>query len=174
VARDAPARHGLLAFWLTVAAFGWSLALVVGAFVVPVYSGSGASTISGSFSTNVTLVAQNGLAVLLPVAVPAGLTLFVWIALHRKCSRNSRVAGVAASAAIAVLAAFNTLALFSIGIFIMPVTLLLVWAACLTRGSRLPRAGPRSCRASSASPVERRCGVLGRRRAKPLGPTAHA
>ena len=132
-----------MAFWLTVAAFVWSVALIVGAFVVPVYSGSGASSISGPFSTHATLVAQNGLRVLLPISVPAALTLFVWIALHRKCSHNSRAAGVAASAGIAVLAAFNTLAMLSVGIFIVPVTLLLVWAASLTRGSRLPcTAGP--------------------------------
>ena len=120
-------RHPL-PFRLTGAAFVWSLLLMAGAFWVPVYSGSG-------FGTTSTLVAVNGLWVLAPVCVPAVLTAFTWVALHRKCSRDSRAAGFAASAVIAVLAAFNLVAMFSIGVFILPVTLLLVCAARLTRGA---------------------------------------
>lgn len=104
-----------------VAAFAWSLVLIAGALVVPVYSGAG-------FASQRTLVAVNGLWVLELVSVPALVTVFVSAALYRKGARDSRVASVAAWVALAALAAFNLVAMFSIGIFILPVTLLLVWA----------------------------------------------
>jgi hypothetical protein len=142
VARDAPARRGQLAFGLTALAFVWAVALIAGAFVVPLYSGEeGGTSLGRSFgpvNTSSTLIAQNGLWVLVPVAVPAVMSLLVWIALRRKCMTNSRAASVAASAGTGVLAVFNTIAMFSIGVFVLPVTVLLIWAVAITPGSRLP------------------------------------
>jgi hypothetical protein len=104
-----------------VAALAWSLALIVGALIFPVYSGAGSAS-------QRTLVAVNGPWVLELVCVPAVVTAFVSVALHRRCARGSRAAEIAAGFAVAVLAAFNLVAIFTIGIFIVPVTALLVWA----------------------------------------------
>lgn len=133
----ASVRRAPLAFWLAAAAFAWSLALIAAAFAVPVYRGTIATSHGGLSSTSATLVALNGPLVLVPVCVPVVLTVLIWLALHRKCARQSRVASLAASAGIALLAAFNVVALFTIGVFVLPVTLLLAWSASLTRPGRI-------------------------------------
>jgi hypothetical protein len=126
-------RRAPLAFWVAAAAAAWSLALIPAAFLIPVYRGTAAATGDGLVATSSTLVAQNGLAVLVPVCVPAMLTLLIWFALHRGCARGGRIASLAASGGVALLAAFNVLALLSIGVFVLPATLLVAWAASLTR-----------------------------------------
>jgi hypothetical protein len=129
-------RRAPLAFWLTVAAFAWSLALIAAAFVAPLYQGTTATS-HGLVSTGgSTLVAQNGLGVLVPVCVPAVLAALIWLALHRRCARASHLASVGATAGIALLVVFNALAMFSIGIFVLPVTMLLACSASLTRAPR--------------------------------------
>src|SRR3954449_4234260 len=101
MAHEADSRRGRWAFGLTLAAFGYALALVVAAFVAPVYSSS-----SGNASGTETLVGENGLGVVLPVAAPAAVTALVWLALHRKCSRGSRGANYLATVLVVLLVAF--------------------------------------------------------------------
>jgi hypothetical protein len=130
-------RYGRRAFNATVVAFGWSLALVVTAFLVPVYSGVGqsaSSTFSGvrRIAISSSLVGVNGLSVLIPVAAPAVLTVLVWIALHRKCSRGSKQAGAVAWAMVVLLCAFCVVGAFSIGVAIVPVAALLGYAVSRT------------------------------------------
>jgi hypothetical protein len=119
---------------LTTAAFVWALALVAGAFFVPVYSGVESGSAAGVVSTTSTLVGVNGLGVLLPVALPALLVALVWLALHRKCSRGSSRSGQVAWTLIVLLGTFSVLAMFSIGLFVLPTVLLLAGAATLTPG----------------------------------------
>lgn len=130
-------RRAPLAFWLAAAAFAWSLSLIAAAIAIPMYRGTIATSGGGVSATSATLPAQNGPLVLVPVGVPVVLTALIWLALHRKCARNSRVASVAASAGIALLAAFTVVAMFSIGVFVLPVTLLLACSASLTRSHRI-------------------------------------
>lgn len=130
-------RRGRQAFWLTGAAFLWSAVLVGAAFLVPVYGSSSTASSGAQSSGALTLVAVNGLGVLIPVAVPLLIAALVWVALHRKCSRGGRVGGYVAWTCIAVLGAFCVVALFSIGIFIVPVVVLLACAA-----SRTPSGSP--------------------------------
>jgi hypothetical protein len=130
-------RYGRRSFNATVVAFGWSLALVVATFLVPVYSGVGesaSSTFSGvrRVAISPSLVGVNGLWVLIPVAVPVVLTVLVWIALHRKCSRGSKQAGVIAWSMVVLLCAFCVVGAFSIGVAIAPVATLLGYAAFRT------------------------------------------
>src|ERR1700677_875736 len=85
--------EGRLAFAATVAAFAWSAALILAAFLVPVYSGESVGVTSGVSGVTrahfeLTLVGANGIGVLIPVGIPAVLVALVWIALHRKCSRR--------------------------------------------------------------------------------------
>ena len=60
------------------------------------------------------------------MAVPALLALIIWVALSRR--KRSRLAALIATATVVTLAAFNILAMFSIGIFILPATVLAAWA----------------------------------------------
>lgn len=130
-------RHGRQALWLTVASFLWSAMLVGGAFLVPMYGSSSTSSTGPQSSGSLTLVAVNGLRVLIPVGVPLVVATLVWVALHRRCSRGGRVGGYVAWTCIAVLGAFCVVALFSIGILVVPVVVLLACAA-----SRTPSGSP--------------------------------
>ena len=114
------ARRGRLAFWATVAASLWGLALLTGAWLLPVYS-------SGS-----TLIEVNGPGVLVPVGVPALVAVLVGLALHRKCARGSRSSGYVAGVLVGLLVAFCVVSMFSIGVFVLPVAMLLTIAATLT------------------------------------------
>lgn len=138
--------RGRWAFGLAVLAFGWGIALLVAAFVVPVYSSLFTSAPSGVSvpSASTTLVQVNGLGVLVPVGLPALIAAVVWFALHRKCSRGSRPSGHVAWALIWLLIAFCLVAVASIGMFVVPAAVLLAGAAALTPS------GAQSARASTA------------------------
>jgi hypothetical protein len=129
-------RPGRRAFYSTIAAFAWSVLLVVAAFTVPIYSGAESAVSSSgsiqSVATSSTLVAVNGQWVLIPIFVPAVITLLVWIALHRKCSRGSNLASFVAWALVGLLAVFCLVAAFTIGVFIVPVAALLAYATFRT------------------------------------------
>jgi hypothetical protein len=126
---------GRWAFGLTLSAFVWGIALVVSAFVLPMYGSSSASAPSRVSvpSAPSTLVQVNGLGVLVPVGLPALIAAVIWFALHRKCSRGSRPSGYIAWALICLLIAFCLVAIASIGLFVVPVAALLAAAA-----SRIP------------------------------------
>ncbi len=103
---------------------------------MPVYSDA-QSTASGSgpirsIAASSTLVAVNGQWVLIPVAVPAAITLLVLIALRRKCSRGSTTASFIAWVLVGLLAVFCLVGAFTIGLFIVPVAGLLAYAASRT------------------------------------------
>jgi hypothetical protein len=103
---------GRRALVLTALAFLWSVGVFVAGWA--------------------TLVDQNGERVLWVLAVPAVVTLVVWVALWRRCSRGGRPSGYLAWAAVAALALFCLLAILSIGIFVAPVAVLLGFAVSLT------------------------------------------
>ena len=119
------------ALGLTATAFAWALALVAAAFFVPVYEGQAAGSDSSS-STSATLIGENGLGVLVPVALPALVTALVWVALHHKRSHGSRNGGYVAWALIGLLSLFCLLAMLSIGSLVLPVAVLLACAARVT------------------------------------------
>jgi hypothetical protein len=138
--RAASRRRPRLANRLAASAFGWSLVLIPGAFTFPAYSGdtgtsvtrpaisSAPATTTETFAhTSSTLVGQNGTWVLIPVAVPALLVLLAWVALRR-----GRTGRLVAKAAAVLLAAFNLVALFTIGVFVIPATVLLLLALLAT------------------------------------------
>ena len=134
--------RGRWAFALTLAGFAWALALVAAAFVVPVYSGesvsaqstgtSGGTTVETTHRFVSTLVHENGLRVLIPLAIPVALAALVWFALHRRCSRGSRWGGPVAWIVVAVLALFSLVTGFTIGLFVFPVAVLLGTSAAVT------------------------------------------
>jgi hypothetical protein len=140
---------------LSVAA-GWGATLVIGALVVPAYSSSRSATvaISGSppttaivtpprTSTARTLVDVNGLRVLAIVAIPLLAVGLVTMALR---TRRVKMAW----SVTAVVIALTLVGILTIGVFVLPVAVLL-GVACgrASRGTR-----PRSATAwSPARPV---------------------
>lgn len=104
---------------LAVAA-AWGVALIVGTFVVPVYS-------SGRGSA--TLVGVNGAWVVALIAIPLVIVLFVAEALWKR--RESPNAGPTAWTITGLLIAFNLLGMLTIGIFLLPVTISLVVACAI-------------------------------------------
>lgn len=114
--------------WISLAvALAWSAGLVIAAMVAPMYSSSG-----GSGSGTATLVGVNGWAVLLVVGAPLVAAALTAGALWRRADRAG--AGVSAWVVTGLLACLNVLALLSIGVFILPVTIGLI-IACATHGS---------------------------------------
>ena len=134
------APRGRLAFGLKLGALAWSLALIPAALLVPVYASASQSTAAPGVVGHggATLVALNGAGALIAVAVPTAITLAVWAALHRRRTRAGRLAGRLARAAVAVLAAFNLIAMFTIGIFMIPATLMLAGAVRASRPAAAP------------------------------------
>jgi hypothetical protein len=136
--------RGWAAFGFGAGAVAWALALVVAAFTVPAYSGEGCEAVPGAVPTcgplpSQTLFAVNGwwvVELLLAVALVAAIALW---ALHMRCSRRSTGATTAATCCIVGLAAFSIVTGFSIGLFVLPVVLLLTASAWLTPPSEAPR-----------------------------------
>lgn len=129
---------GRRAWGLTVLALAWAVALIVLALLIPVYSTQRATPPTGAIepSSSLTFVQVNGVASLIPVAVPALFATLVWSALHYKCARGGRVGGYVAWTLIGVLFAFCVVTSPSIGGFALPVVGLLGLAARCT-----PKAG---------------------------------
>jgi|SRR5579875_2175541 len=109
---------------LTTAAVLWAAALVVVALLVPLDDGWTAQT----------LVQANGTGILVPISVPVGVASLVWLILSRRCSRG--MSDAPAWALICVLALFSVVSGMSIGMFVIPVPLLLAFGTSLTPDGR--------------------------------------
>jgi hypothetical protein len=133
VTADRPSRvcRGAL-----VAASAWSAALLVAGFLVPVYSSQGVSADGEVSDGSATLVGQNGLGVVVILAIPLVVSLAVWAVLRTPTRRG---AVPIAWTLTGVLAGLNLLALLSIGVFVLPVTVALV-VACATSRRGVPPA----------------------------------
>jgi hypothetical protein len=122
-------------------AVAWGVALPVGALLVPAYRGASVEMSGGTTSTtttSATLVQVNGSGVLVTVSVPLAIAVAVTLLLSRRAP--GRGPGVAATALIGLLAAGTVLAMMSIGIFVLPVTvcLALAWALRLAGAESAP------------------------------------
>lgn len=100
--------------------------------VVPYYSSVASPAIPSASST---LVAVNGVWVVVPAGIPAVVAVVVAIALHRKCARGSEASGRLAWLLAWLLVGFSVESGFSIGVFVVPLAVLLVVAASLTPSS---------------------------------------
>jgi hypothetical protein len=118
-------RHRGTAAWvLTSGAILLSLLLLVGAFVVPVYSGDPAG--------DETLVGVNGRGVLLPLSVPLLLSVVAWAGLRRKCEYGSRRGERFAFCSLVLLFLYAVITGFSIGLAVTPIALLVALGFTLT------------------------------------------
>jgi hypothetical protein len=127
-----PESRGAWAFSLTVFAVCWSALVLAGAFWLPAYQGESSSSGGVVTHTSATLVGVNGLDAALLLALPLGLTVAAGIGLHLRCSRGSPAGGAGAWLAVGVLAALTVFGAASIGLYVLPATLLLAAAARLT------------------------------------------
>jgi hypothetical protein len=129
----ATSRRGWIAFGLAVGAVGWGLLLVPWALLSPAYHGLSCEAVPGGTctSTSATLVAVNGTGVLVWVALPALAAVLGWLLLHRACAERSRAAVNGAWLLVLVLLAFSFVTGFSIGLFVLPIPLLLGASALL-------------------------------------------
>jgi len=114
----------------------WGAGLVIAALAAPVYQTSGASSSGGATDGSATLVGVNGWGALIAASAPLVAALLIGGLLWQRAERAG--AGVLAWTVVGLLGCFNALAMASIGVFVLPVTLALV-VACSTHARRPPR-----------------------------------
>ena len=132
--------------WLAVVgAMIWALALVIGAFLVPVYgtstvvsSGTAVGISPGPVTLTQTVVEVNGLVGAAEMAAPLMAALVVVAAVRRGVHRASLVV---AWTATGFLAFFNLLSMLSIGLLMTPATGALV-VACYMATRVAQASGP--------------------------------
>jgi hypothetical protein len=128
-------RRRQLAIRLNVGALVWSAGLVVAALVVPAYDSSETSAgVDGVTLTHATLVQVNGARALVVMAIPALVSaVALWAIRARRA--GARWGAPVAWASVTVLAAETVVGILTIGVFILPATVLLVAAVRLATGA---------------------------------------
>jgi hypothetical protein len=106
------------------------VALVVAAFLVPVYDSDGFSSSGDTTQSSATLVGENGLGAAVVLAVPLLVALAVGCALWQGSRRG---AVPIAWTLTGLLAAGNLLAMLSVGVFVLPLTAALIVACANAR-----------------------------------------
>jgi hypothetical protein len=143
----------------------WSIGLLVAAVVAPAYQSSSSSSVSvsaGSSSDTVddgqvhttstsTLVEVNGTGVLVVVGVPLLAVGAVTASLWRRRASGKRGVGPFAWTVVALVSLFTLVAMLSIGIFVVPVTGLLILACVFVLGAPDPVAVAASSTGAVAS-----------------------
>lgn len=126
--------QGRVAFALTAAAALWAAAMVPGAALTSGYAIETHVDDSErgvySHTSSQSLLEHEGGGVLVMLSIPLLMTLVVWFALHRSCTRGR--GSTLAWSLIALLGTLAMLASASIGGYFLPTVALLVVAAALT------------------------------------------
>jgi hypothetical protein len=117
----------------------WSLGVLVAGFTVPVYTEVTETPGSKAFTrSSETLIAVNGSGAVLVLLIPLLITAIVTPALVA----HAHPAGMAVAWSVSGLfAAFNLLAMLTIGIALVPITLALLVACALATGDTSRRSG---------------------------------
>ena len=120
--------------WISLAiALASGTGLVILALLVPVYQSQSASSSGAMTNGSATLVGVNGWGALLAAGAPLAAAVVAGCGLWRRAGRPG--AGVPAWTVTVLLACFNVLAMATIGVFVVPLTLAL-FAACAAHGGR--------------------------------------
>lgn len=117
----AASADGRLAFGLATAAVAGAAAFTAWALTASVYS-----------SGETILEANPELVVRVALAVPLLVTAGVWVLLTLACRANLRWAKTAGTVIGSLLVVFGLVTGFSIGLFVLPIALLLLGAALAT------------------------------------------
>jgi hypothetical protein len=126
----------------------WGIGLLVAAFLLPVDRSETSSASSGSVdrtstslpqqavtvSASSTLVQENGFGVLLPVGLPLLAVGVVAGTLHHRARRGRTTPGPLALTVTIAVVVLSVLALLSIGIFLLPIAVLLAVACSRAQG----------------------------------------
>jgi hypothetical protein len=142
-------RRWQLAIRLTIAALVWSIGLLLAALLLGSYSGQTVSSDAGVTLTTRTFVQVNGLSSLVLVAIPLLACLSVGVALWHRHHRQPAWSGPAAWTGVAVLALEAALGIATVGLFLIPVVVLLALSVRLVPGP----VGPAAPAQSAASPA---------------------
>jgi hypothetical protein len=138
---DVALRRWRLAVRLMVAALVWSVGLALAALLLPAYNGQTISNVNGLTLTTATFVQVNGLRALTLVAIPAIVSVIVAFALWQRHRHQANWTGWVAWTAIGLLALETLLGITTIGLFIIPVPVLLAVSVRLIPGpARAPSA----------------------------------
>jgi hypothetical protein len=120
--------------WISLAiALASGTGLVILALLAPVYQSQTVSSSGTMANGSATLVGVNGWGALLVAGAPLAAAVLAGYGLWRRAGRPG--AGVLAWAVTGLLACFNVLAIATIGVFVVPVTVAL-FAACVAHGGR--------------------------------------
>jgi hypothetical protein len=144
-------RRWQLATRLTVGALIWSIGLVLAALLVGSYTGQTVSSEAGVTLTTRTFVQVNGLRALVLVVIPTVACLAVATALWHRHRRRAPWGGPVAWTAIGVLTIEALLGIATVGLFMVPVIVLLVVSVRLVPG---PAARPAPVPVSGTAPVD--------------------
>jgi hypothetical protein len=120
--------------WISLAfALAWGSGLVIAALLAPVYQSQSVSSSGITADGSATLVGVNGWGALLIAGAPLAAAVVTGYGLWRRAGRPG--AGVVAWTVTALLACFTVLAMATIGVFVIPVTVAL-FTACAAHGGR--------------------------------------
>lgn len=137
-------RRWQLAIRLTVAALVWSIGLLLAALLLSSYTGQTVSSDAGVTLTTRTFVEVNGLGSLVLVAIPLLACLSVGVALWHRHHHQPAWSGPVAWTGVAVLAIEAALGVATIGLFLIPVVMLLALSVRLVPGPVAPPAPART------------------------------
>jgi hypothetical protein len=135
---------------ILAAAAIWSCGLLVAALVAPVYSSTSTSSSGVAAGSSATLVQVNGMRALILVGLPLLFVGVVAFSLWRRRKQMRPGPGAAAWAATGLLGAFTFVSMLTIGLFVLPVTVLLTVTCARSQGSE----GARAFRVGAPDPYE--------------------
>ena len=124
-------RLGRVASIALLGATAYAVLIVAAGFVVPVYESSSSSSSGEVTNGTATLVGVNGASVVIVLVIPLFVSLLVGAALWQR----SRPGLVFAWTLTGLMAVVNLLAMLSVGIFFLPITVGLI-VACSTSHAR--------------------------------------
>lgn len=126
MSQNVASRRWRLAVRLTVAAVVWSVGLLLAALLVPAYNGQTRGGVNGLTLIKLTAVQADSTWILIPLAVPAAVSLLVGFALRRRRHRRRPGPSVLlAWRSIALLGVLTLVLIGSVGAFFIPVVILL-------------------------------------------------
>ncbi len=111
--------------WALAIAGLYSIGIIVAGFFVPMYSSLSATSTGEVTYGSGTLVAENGLNIVFVLAVPLIFTFAIWAALRLHARRGAMALAWTLAGSLAL---FNLAAIMTIGLFIVPVTICLLYA----------------------------------------------
>ena len=117
----------------------WSVLIILGGFLLPIYASESRSDPGLVVHGPRTVVGVNGPVAIVVICVPAVATLLVRAALELWSRRGLRGGVAVAWLVVALLAVFAVLTVVSIGFAVVPVVAALLVAV---RGRRAPRTAP--------------------------------